>query len=658
MALFLKSWIMKILNPRKILNHKLTPILILVLIALIVGLLVVNDFGASVDEKKLRIYGKESLASYAYWLDHSKSPQLGPTNHKYYGPAFMMAVELAIRIMLKLGLDPDINNVWHFSYFLVFLLGVICLYLLLRRWFNHRTSFLVVVLFITQPLLLGHSFINPKDTPFMSLLIICIYFGIRMIDSIPAGNNEVDLKTRFYREWTKLVIRRRIYLGIIVFILTIISLLRIVFPDYLYSIVNQIVKFFYNTQSSAWYGNIFSSLVSQGRNLPLIKYTNKARQIVDILSTPVYLLISTGFTITCVRLLFPARKPIPIILKAIKPLISIPVITTGFLIGFTTSLRVIGPFAGLIIAVLALIKHRRRSIPYLLGICIWAILICYFTWPYLWSSPIRNFFSSLSMMSVFPFKGTTLFNGVEYHVFELPYSYVAVLMGIQFTEPIVVLFCIGFLIFIWQSRVKPLQNELFVLFFLWFFLPFIYFIFSHSQLYDNFRQLLFMIPPIFFMVGLFMEKMLARIRSRAIYWGIAVVLLFPGIYAGINLHPYEYTYYNSFIGGTGGAFRRFELDYWRTSFSELAKEVNRVAPKYSKVVVWRAIYTIDQELRSDLIVENGGFNDFIIDNSNDYAILSSRWRDDARYPYAPILATVERDGAVFSVLKYVKGISP
>ena len=139
---------------RRILSHKLSPILFLVLFAVVVGLFVVNDFGVSVDEPNLKIYASQSLNSYIYWLDNSQSPQLGPSNLRFYGPAFLMLVELAIRFITKSNFEPDVINLWHFSYFLLFLLGVICLYLLSCRWFSRRTSFLVAALFVTQPLLI------------------------------------------------------------------------------------------------------------------------------------------------------------------------------------------------------------------------------------------------------------------------------------------------------------------------------------------------------------------------------------------------------------------------------------------------------------------------------------------------------------------------
>src|ERR1041384_5517648 len=74
-------------------------------------------------------------------------------------------------------------------------------------------------------------------------------------------------------------------------------------------------------------------------------------------------------------------------------------------------------------------------------------------------------------------------------------------------------------------------------------------------------------------------------RLPAIRLLLLVVLAFPGLYAIVRLHPYEYIYYNSFVGGIRGADGHFELDYWRTSLPNLALELNNFAVPHSKVVV-------------------------------------------------------------------------
>ena len=79
------------------------------------------------------------------------------------------------------------NNILIFALmaaFVAFLLTGLCLYWLLRRWCSIWTAWGVLLLFTTQPVLLGHAFINPKDPPFMVLFLISLELGFRMADHL------------------------------------------------------------------------------------------------------------------------------------------------------------------------------------------------------------------------------------------------------------------------------------------------------------------------------------------------------------------------------------------------------------------------------------------------------------------------------------------
>lgn len=93
-------------------------------------------------------------------------------------------------------------------------------------------------------------------------------------------------------------------------------------------------------------------------------------------------------------------------------------------------------------------------------------------------------------------------------------------------------------------------------------------------MYDNFRQILFLIPPIFLLAGIALDAIFQFARK----WWVRSILLFilvlPGIYWCWNLHPYEYIYYNSLVGNIEGAKNRFDLDYWMTSFRETTLFLN------------------------------------------------------------------------------------
>jgi len=47
------------------------------------------------------------------------------------------------------------------------------------------------------------------------------------------------------------------------------------------------------------------------------------------------------------------------------------------------------------------------------------------------------------------------------------------------------------------------------------------------------------------------------------------------------LHPNQYVYYNAFVGGVGGAQRKFKLDYWANSYAEAVQGLeNYLYPTY------------------------------------------------------------------------------
>jgi len=127
--------------------------------------------------------------------------------------------------------------------------------------------------------------------------------------------------------------------------------------------------------------------------------------------------------------------------------------------------------------------------------------------------------------------------------------------------------------------------------------------------------------------------------------------------SSIYLHPYQYIYYNSFVGGVDGAFRRFELDYWLTSMHELTTWANENTENGAKIVVKAAPYFMAQQLRSDLSVNKFRTSTDAVDDEYDYAILTSRWNADEYYPNASVRAIVQKDGATLGVVKAVKGQS-
>jgi hypothetical protein len=279
-----------------------------------------------------------------------------------------------------------------------------------------------------------------------------------------------------------------------------------------------------------------------------------------------------------------------------------------------------------------------------------AAITTYLTWPYLWGSLIRHYVESLQTMSQFPFATDILFMGKLYKADQLPAIYFPTMLGIQLTEPGLLLMGIGivisFVLFYKKQNAEP-----FLLFLFWSLIPALVIMGTRLPLYDNARQLYFLFPPLFILSGLALDKIFIFLTHPL---GKAVLLLIaalPGIFFAARLHPYEYVYYNAFVGGTGGAFRRFEMDYWGTSFKDITGYLNSVVPGNARVLVFGPEQTVEQYARPDIQV-------FIPEQqptvAYDYvAFLTRENLDERRCKGAQTIFSIERRGALLSVLKSI-----
>jgi hypothetical protein len=193
--------------------------------------------------------------------------------------------------------------------------------------------------------------------------------------------------------------------------------------------------------------------------------------------------------------------------------------------------------------------------------------------------------------------------------------------------------------------------ELFFLFLGWFLLPTLVIIGTGSPLYDNARQLYFLFPPLFILTGIALEKIfnfLTHPLGRAVFLIIAVL---PGILVAARLHPYEYIYYNAFVGGTGSAYRKFEMDYWGISFKDITEYINSVAPENARVLVFGPEQIVEQYARPDIqvfIPEQQPTTTF------DYAAFLTRENlDERRCKGTETIYSINRRGAILSVLKSI-----
>ncbi|HEX2698325.1 MAG TPA: hypothetical protein VHM28_11510, partial [Anaerolineales bacterium] len=421
-------------------------------IGLLAGFLTFRDYGFSWDEPLFYKYA--DALGYAYtpanWFSghFDLNQSYGPSgdDHKNRGPAYLLLAREPVYLIEKFNINTD--DAWHLVNFLAFLLGVYFLYKLCERFVSPWAAFSALALFLFQPLLWGHAFINPKDPPFLVFLSGSVYLGFRMVDQL------VELKDSPGRQ----------------------SFLQILLP--------------------------------------------------------------------------------------------------AFFLGITTSIRILGPLAGLLVVGYFLIRRpARQTLLWMIFYALLSIAVMFATWPYLWESPLR-FLQVSQFMSDNPTVLNVLFGDQLYRAYDLPRRYLPFYLFFTLTEFVWPLFVLG-LIAAYRKLKKDFQRSVQAgLILAWFVIPTAYVIFRNPPNFDGMRHFLFILPPIFVFAGFAFDLLFEKVSRAWINVLILAATLAPGVAGIIQLHPYEYAYYNSFIGGTGGAFQHYETEYWLTCYKEAVEKID------------------------------------------------------------------------------------
>lgn len=502
----------------RLLHRRHLPITLLLAFALLIGALTVRDYGQSWDEADIYRYSQYALHAYTYFFDPGNLQPFN-TNLNLYGPGYYMAAELGAKALAWLVPAWSSVDAWHFFYFLTYLAGSGALYSLARRWMTDLSAFGVTLLFLSQPLLWGHAFINPKDIPFMASFTGSLAVGFTVVDRYRASR-------RF--DW------------------------------------------------------------------------------------------------------------------------SLP--SAGLLLGLTIAFRPIGPLAALIVLGYALYILRRDVIRFGVALLGFSLLVAYLSWPYLWAGVVSHYVESIQTMAQFPFSSNILFQGQLYKADQLPWIYFPTFLLIQLSEPALLLIVLGIagatIVIVKWREPGPLP-----LFLAWFLVPSVFIVASRSPLYDNARQLFFLLPPVFIMAGVAFERLFALLSHPAARAVILLAAALPGVLLAARLHPYEYVYYNVLVGGTGGAYRQYEMDYWGISFKEVAEYLNATAAQGANVLVFGPEPIVLQYARPDLHIFIPADQPTV---TYDYvAFLTRANLDERRCKGALTVESVERRGAVLALLKTI-----
>lgn len=292
----------------------------------------------------------------------------------------------------------------------------------------------------------------------------------------------------------------------------------------------------------------------------------------------------------------------------------------------------------------------------------WAVMVL--PWPWAHGNAVLHPIESMRYAVKFPTIIQVLFDGATIPSNELPRSYIwkYVLIGTPLT--VLALALAGLLLGLrdqladWRSR----QSRMVTLTQVWFFAPMLLYMLVKPNVYGGMRHFLFVLPPLGILAAFGAAGLLRMVRNRrwrrAAWIALLAVLLMP-VTDLVRLHPYQMTYYNALVGGTAGASERYWTDYSLSSYKEAIGWVNDRAADADRrilvliganpaVMLWSESYASPNvEL---LPLRSVGRRSELLSRA-DYYIATTRGGLDQYFPDRPVVHTIGRDGAVFTVIK-------
>jgi hypothetical protein len=639
----------------KIITSKYSLILILLTTFVILGLLIADDFGLSWDEYKDMTYGDAVLRAYQGFDDFM---WLG-LNRRYYGPAYWLIVSLIVKLTVLVNIKVNIVYFWKYICFFVFLMALFFFYILCTKFMKRITALIATSLFAFQPLLFGHAFINQKDIPFMSFFLMSVVVGVIGVDHIrerfviqgksTVSNNHPWSETweKVSNAWMELSRIKRVFLIILLvaFVLLFVEIffLKAIFLPWM----EQLVVRAYEGIAIEPINTLFRRIAQDAYKTPVSMYIKKLNDAYTIGSIMVFLSVLIA-VLTPWRNIFDKKRRTVSVVSWIRA--HYIFLLAGAILGITTSIRVAGPLAGCIVSVYFLTKLGRRSFFALLLYWFVAIVVSYSIWPFLWDSPIDRFRESLEVAGSFT-QRETLFQGEIIRSTKMPWYSLPYLMAIQFTEPFIMLFLTGSIASLNHIWNRKKEWFLLLLILLWLGLPLLAIILLQIPFYDNFRQFLFLVPPAILIAGMGIKFVYERINSKIVKTILLIMILAPGLIGIIQLHPYEYIYYNSFIGTVDHVYRRFEVDYWCTSLRESIDFLNKSAPYNSSVVILGPTTAAIPFARKDLKINDTN----IFGDELDYVITCryAIW-EDTKYSDSEVIYEVRRGNGILAQVKAIQ----
>lgn len=206
----------------------------------------------------------------------------------------------------------------------------------------------------------------------------------------------------------------------------------------------------------------------------------------------------------------------------------------------------------------------------------WLTMVAF--WPWAQVSPILHPLQALRQTVKYDWPLTVLFDGSFVNASALPPHYLPTWLAISLPEfhlAALLIGCALSLLFLHRlvrgrAEIDPLLK--FGLLVAAASVPILSHILLRPTIYDGLRQFLFILPALAALAGASTAALLSlriRLSARLAAIGVMVVSMGFTLFDMVELHPYQYVYFNRLIaGGLESAGSRFETDYYGASYRE------------------------------------------------------------------------------------------
>ena len=517
-----------------------------------------------------------------------------------------------------------------------------------RLYWSMRLFVSISIAFLSS-ILTAQAF---KYRTFMSFIMTTMALGIAKVDNFLETRPRpiigkrtfpsTQVRLRIKSEWVSLTLRKRIFLIVMNFVAVLIILEILVFHRIVLSKTLSIIYDAYNGTSIDPINFLSKRFADRSNQVVVEEYMWRTAK----LYWSMRLVVSIGIAFLSSIITAQAFKYRTYLLLGNR--FNRLILVSAFLLGLTSSIRILGPFAGILVSTYFFLIRRKQALKPLL--IYWGVAAAMFfvTRPYFWKDSINRILGSIDSSTSFQWLGTIRFQGNLYTADEVPTSYAPHIILNQLTEPLILLAMLGLILAVWHFYKKSKERIILLIVFGWIIIPTITSLLLDVTFYDNFRQLFFIIPPVLIFAGFGVEGLFYLLKPRILRFVFIVILILPGAINIVKLHPYEYIYYNLIVGGVSRAYMNYELDYWCTSCKEEMEFVNSEAPLNARVVAWGPVKAARTFARSDLIVLSEGE----IGSGPDYAIAcGAALYYDNYYQGYEVPYEVVREGAVIGRVK-------